>query len=74
MVEIRECRIWPCTSLGLAPASTIQVACEVRKQRQLIQGRPSLRAAGLIFNDYFDACVADDSAAVCETKVDFFEK
>jgi hypothetical protein len=43
---MRECRICGCTSLGLATASTIQVACEVRKQRQLIQGRPSLRAAG----------------------------
>ena len=51
VVEMRECRIWPCTSLGLAPASTIQVACEVRKQRQLIQGRPSLRAAGLMCRD-----------------------
>jgi nitrate/nitrite-specific signal transduction histidine kinase len=48
VVEMRECRIWPCTSFGLAPASTIQVACEVRKQGQLIQGRPSLRAAGLM--------------------------
>jgi hypothetical protein len=51
VVEMRECRIWPCTSLGLAPASIIQVACDVRKQRQLIQGRPSLRAAGLISRD-----------------------
>lgn len=25
-------------------------------------------------NDYLDVCVADDSAAVCETKVDLFEK
>jgi len=43
VVEMRERRICACTSLGLAPASTIHVACEVRKQRQLIQGRPSLR-------------------------------
>src|ERR1700687_2585402 len=51
VVERRECRICPCTSLGLAPASTIHVACEVRRQRQLIQGRPSLRAAGLMCRD-----------------------
>ena len=51
VVEFRECRIWPGTSLRMAPASTIQVACEVRKQRQLIQGRSSLRAAGLMCRD-----------------------
>jgi hypothetical protein len=34
VVEIRECRIWPCTSLEFAPASIIHVAREVRRQRQ----------------------------------------
>jgi hypothetical protein len=48
VVEMREYRICPSPSFGLAPASTIQVACEVRRQRQLIQGRLSLHAAGLI--------------------------
>src|SRR5215472_18372615 len=48
VVEMRECRIWPCTSLGFAPASTIHVAREVRRQRQFTQPRPTARAAGLM--------------------------
>ena len=47
VVEMRECRIWPCTDLGSAPACTNQVACEVRKQRQFAR-RPSFFAAGLM--------------------------
>jgi hypothetical protein len=34
--------------LWVRPASTIQVACEARKQRQLIQDGPSFRAPGLM--------------------------
>ena len=34
VVEMRECRICPCTDFGSAPACTIQVAHEVRCERQ----------------------------------------
>src|SRR5437588_550180 len=48
VVEMRECRIWPCTSLGFAPASIIHVALEVLKHRQLTHSKPTARAAGLM--------------------------
>ena|SRR5438067_13567628 len=41
VVEMRECRIWPCTDFGSAPACTNQVACEVLRHRQLTNGSPS---------------------------------
>ena len=48
VVEMRECRIWPCTSLGFAPASIIHVAREVRRQRQFTNPSFAARAAGLM--------------------------
>jgi hypothetical protein len=48
VVEMRECRIWPCTSLGFAPASIIHVALEVLKHRQLTHSKPTARAVGLM--------------------------
>src|SRR5215472_15049864 len=48
VVEMRECRIWPCTSLGFAPASIIHVAREVRRQRQFTNSSFAARAAGLM--------------------------
>src|ERR1051325_8894735 len=48
---MRECRIWPCTSLGFAPASTIHVALEVRRQRQFTNPGFTARAAGLMWRD-----------------------
>jgi hypothetical protein len=49
VVEILECRICPCTSFGLAPASIIHVAQEVRSERQVafFGLMPSFSAAGL---------------------------
>jgi hypothetical protein len=35
VVEMRECRICPCTDFGSAPARTIQLAHEVRSERQV---------------------------------------
>src|SRR5690349_14672231 len=49
VVEMRECRIWPCTDLGSAPASIIQVALDVLKERQFTHPKPSARAAGLMW-------------------------
>src|SRR5580658_413565 len=46
VVEMRECRIWPCIDFGSAPACTSQVACEVLRHRQQTNGKPSFRAAG----------------------------
>jgi hypothetical protein len=53
VVEMREWRICPCTDFGSAPACTIQVAQEVRSERQLtLQSRRFV--AGLInrFNTF----------------------
>ena len=47
VVEMRECRICPCTDFGSAPACTIPVAQEVRSERQLALN-PRWFAAGLI--------------------------
>src|SRR5215469_16589525 len=38
---MRECRIWPCTLFGSAPAWTNQVACDVGRHLQLTNGNPS---------------------------------
>jgi hypothetical protein len=46
VVEMRECRIWPWTDLGSAPACTSQVACEVRSHCQLTNESPTLLLAG----------------------------
>jgi hypothetical protein len=40
VVEMRECRICPCTDFGSAPACTIQVAQDVRRHLQSV-GKPS---------------------------------
>ncbi|HMD16838.1 MAG TPA: hypothetical protein VKH18_09230 [Terriglobales bacterium] len=45
VVEMREWRICSWTDFGSAPACTSQVACEVRKVRQLTNGKPNFRAA-----------------------------
>ena len=46
-------------------------------QKSTCSGLPQVTCRSYICdagNDYFDLCVADYSAAVCETKVAFFEK
>src|SRR5262249_16595781 len=44
----RECRICAWASFTSAPAIFSQVACDLRKQRQLTNPRPIFRAAGLM--------------------------
>jgi len=56
---MRECRVWPWTSLGFEPASIIQVALEVRRLRQFTKLMPSLRPTGLmnlVSTDWEDGC------------------
>ena len=45
---MRECRICPCTDFGSAPACTIQVAHDVRSDRQFTLS-PKVRAAGAMY-------------------------
>jgi hypothetical protein len=47
VVEMRECRICPCTDFGSAPALTIQGAHEVRSERHVTLN-PRRQAAGVM--------------------------
>jgi len=48
VVLARECRICPCASFTSAPAIFSQTACEVCNKSQFTQGKPNVRAAGLM--------------------------